>query len=214
MRWRLPIILLQRLRWMLFMGITCYRHSSAEVLVHVLDHLAGHSGTWVAFLVLAAYMPLLALAQTVNMMLPFRLTLPVGLAMLALHARLALPHQLAAMQLYGLQPHVQPVCEAVQSMLLAPVALDARCGGGWQRGLVSCSSPAAAGLLFSWLFAGVAVVLPLQLQHFSEHSAKAAFLKAALQQEVAVGPYSSAVLCIGYLWAALAITWALLALHQ
>jgi hypothetical protein len=57
------------------------------------------------------------------------------------------------------------------------------------------------------------VVLPLQLQHFSEHCGKAAFLRDTLQREVAAGPYSSAVLCIAYMWAALAITWVLLALH-
>ena len=210
MRWRLPIVLLQRLRWLLLVGHTCYFRSSGEVLLHARGHLAANAGSWGAFLVLAAYMPLLTLLQAANLMLPFRLAALLSLATLALHTRLALPHQVQALQEYRIQHFVQPACEAVQSAVLAPVMASRALVPSWS----CCSGPAAAQLLFSWLVVVVAVLLPLHFQHYWELSAKAAFLRATTGQDVASGPYSSALLCVPYMWAALAISWVLLCAYH
>jgi hypothetical protein len=217
MRWRLPLVLLQRLRWLLLVGHTCYYRSAGEVLLNARGHLVANAGSWGAFVVLAAYMPLLTLLHVANLTLPFRLSALLSLATLALHTRLALPHQVQALQDYRVQHYAQPACEAVQSAVLAPVMASRALSPGWS----CCGGPAAAAaaarLLFSWLFVVVAVLLPLHFQHYWEYTSKAAFLRAVARQDASSGgPYSSALLCAwaAFVWSALAITWLLLCAYH
>ena len=213
-RWRLPIVLLHRLRWMVMVAHCCYYLSLDQVMLFIGGNLAQNAaGSVRAFIAVTTYMPALALGQSLNNMVPFKHAAWVSEATLAIYMCLALPHQVHALQEYDLQRFVQPACQAMHSLVLTPFTSVRPQPSGMGRFSTCCSSPAAAPLLLSWLYAVIAVLLPLQFQHLTEHRAKVAFLRSTLQVAVGPQPYSSPWMCIAYSWAACAIAWVLLSLH-
>jgi hypothetical protein len=214
MRWRVPILLVQRIRWVAMVAHTCYGHTTEEVFLQVHRHLAAFAGSWSAFVVLAFYVPLLALLNAINLIPPFWQAAPLAFATLVVHTQLALPHQMQALQDYDAQRFVQPACEAVERIVLAPFNMLARSQaiGAHFLDAARCSSPAAAEVLFSWLFVVVAVLMPLHSQHYWEYSAKAAFLRATSQPHVASRRHASLTVFIASAWAAVAAVWILFSL--
>jgi hypothetical protein len=179
-RCRVAAMAAQRLRWYCIAFWLCTRSSSSPwdtVLSPIRGSLTTSTGTWRVFAAVAGYPPIVLVHQFFSFPLPYRHALVSAAILLVSYPIFCLHQQIHSSELLKLQRYIGPACMAT------PVA-------ALPTSQHLCSSKAGHALLLAYLFVLVGVLLPLQLVHWQERSAKEMFLRSrgvrVLQRDGAV----------------------------
>ncbi len=214
-KWRLVIALIHRLRWVaIIMYVTA--HGTMEQLLSPYSGKHLHHASWRAFCTIVVTTSMQAVIASTNLPLPARYQAIYALVIVAMYASVLAHHQLAAMELLRVIPHLNATCLAFRKVL-TPSFLEV-----YPPGVVPMyCSPGNELLFLTFLYMLLAGLLPLALTYWHEYCSKRAFLrrlkptqdhkrflKPFLDFGSAVGPLGRAVGC----WAALSICWSTLAI--
>ena len=194
--WRSWVIVAHRLRWLgLMVGVT-YCAATPDLLNlerHL--HKAGFHGSVKTLLGLIFAFVIGGTFPITNFLAPARL-----------QAVLGLPHQMTAIDAWGLRPLLPRACSVMRS-LFDPAAL----GFGPGSGPAQCS-PGQLSMVFMFPYAAAVGVLPVLLISTSEYNSKLAFLRhrGLLDAGAETLRHRPALLSAMQCWAACAMCWSLL----
>jgi hypothetical protein len=177
LRWRLPIVLAHRTRWLVVVLLVIVRPAAIQRVM-----LANNPGGLQAggaarpFFAATLLAPLFTLLSSVTFSLPLPLQTAAVLAALAVEASGGFRQQLQILRLAGLDPLARDVCHVSHQLLLVPLTLNE----GYAARLCELKGPAFTVALGTVL---AAAILPLQLTYLNERACKQAWLRGLRQQQ-------------------------------
>jgi hypothetical protein len=196
MRWRLVVTLAQRFRWMAIFVYMATTRATESLFDSIASQVFSGTGHWKLLVAVIGWVTLPFLLNSINHPLSFRLQLIFSFIKAAMYVRFALPHQLKAIEMYGLRKLIKPSCQMLHS-LLCPAAPS------YEHSNQQLCSSNNAELLLIFMFLLIAVILPLTLMYWHEYSCKVAFLKKCQEEgtlsDLHITPLSPPVCTLGIL---------------
>ena len=206
-RWTYHLSLLQRVRALLVPINYQLRLSTEQLLRPIVMHTLGHEGSWRALAAVVTYMEIPVLLSVVIHACSFRHQLLLLSLAVAQHAILGIPHQLLAVDLFGLRPKVADLCSKLHVLLDPTFPGQAAGFAPWQ-----CSE-ATAGFTLMLVYLATCCLIPLSFAYHFEHRHKLQWLGSLglrLQTPPCDGRHAASRVMQG--WAACALAWSLMTL--
>jgi hypothetical protein len=182
--------------------------STEQILWPIRMHTLAHVGSWRALAAVMTYMQIPVFLSIVIHACTFRHQLLLLSLAVAQHAVLGVPHQLRALDLYGLRPKVADLCTGLHVLLDPTFPGQAAGSAPWQ-----CSE-ATAGFTLMLVYLATCCIIPLCFAYHFERRHKLQWLRSLGLRSRGDGAPGDRCAASRVMqgWAACALAWSLMTL--